>query len=194
MSHAERWSILGLVLGFCLAGVLPAHAQGTRWPDPGEAEAAPKPAAEVPPQPEPPPDTDPPPERRDVAPAPTPTPAVNAPFLTLPQLEGLQRYLVYAGIFLLSYLVPLLLFPALLSGGRFDPGQATALCLAAGGLLIGAPLLLFLLAREHFANGKPVPWYLQSEQYAWIGAWAAAFLVLAIIAWRTKAETQGDWS
>lgn len=177
---------LVLIVG-CLMAAAPAAGQSGAWPEPAKsADKAPAPRPE--------------PGRAKAtqpskAPAPAPEAvATNPGYLGLPQLVGYQRYFLYAAAFLAAYCLPLILFFGLLRSGR-DPGTAAAICLLLGVVFIGTPLLMWLVAREAFNAGVPIPFYLQTDRYmAFVGALVLVFSGLAFVAWRSKGSTHEDWA
>jgi hypothetical protein len=99
------------------------------------------------------------------------------------------RYLMFIGLFLLSYLFPLLFYSILLRNPNYTPGSAAAICLLFGGLLIAIPGSSLLLARNVIDLGGTnllVPFYLQTGNYIWIALFVSFFMILSIISSQSK--------
>jgi len=103
------------------------------------------------------------------------------------QLDRTQRLIVLLLIGLLGgYLLPAIFYLPILRRGHMDPGPAAGLCLAIGGLLTGWTVPL-LLATTTFQAGVLTPWYLQWDKWAWSGVYFGPLLLLAAVAYSSRA-------
>lgn len=103
------------------------------------------------------------------------------------QLTRSQRIIVLLLIGILAgYLLPAIFYLPLLRRGTMDPGPAAGLCLGVGLLMTGwaAPLLL---ATSRFQSGALVPWFLQADNWMWSGLYYGPFLLLALVAFTSRA-------
>lgn len=166
-------------------GISAAHAEDptedpwggdSEWDKPTEAETPTKTAAEEPLRiPEPP----------------DPSPLLDkdtGDYMFLKdQLDRTQRIVVLLLIGLLGgYLLPAIFYLPLLRRGHMDPGPAAGFCLAIGGLLTGWTVPL-LLATTQFQAGVLTPWYLQWDKWAWSGVYFGPLLLLAAVAYASRA-------
>lgn len=122
-----------------------------------------------------------------------PAPTIGAAHAVLPSIDGPLRGVLFGLVFLLAYLLPGLLFPALLRRERLRPGQSAAVCLSIGAGAVAFPGTLMLAATERFAAGRPVPWWSQSEHYGLALGGAGLLLVLAAIGWLSRPPQSEAW-
>jgi hypothetical protein len=105
---------------------------------------------------------------------------VSGVYLYMPNIaEGLR----YLGVFLallVGYFLPTIFYSNLLRNTRMAPGPAAALCVGIGGLAT-VWVIPLLFARQVFADGHLVAWYLQGQNWAWAGGYFAFFLILAVL-------------